>query len=246
MNKTLLSPILIALLSTHVHAAEPVLPSDAPKETTPSTMPATPAEAVQTTEAVNSPVIDCNYHIPASQTAIDASLITTWAEKATLQSFTFTPSTIQSQLDMLKACFTEQGWKGFNDALQKSGNVDSIKNQQLNVSGQTEGTSNISTVKDGQWKVTLPIQVTYQNDKEKVIQHLTVGVLVGRKSNGDLGIMQLVATAKPEDTNATNAPATPAPAEQQSTGSMQTSPATNAPSAAPAQPMQPTTPKPAS
>ena len=235
MNKTLLSPLLIALLSTQVYAA-PAVPSDAAKDTSTSTIAAPPPNPEPTTTpgAAPKPALDCNYHIPANQAAVDSALITAWAEKAALQSFTFTPATIQSQMDMLKTCYTEQGWKGFTEALQKSGNIDSIKSQLLNVSGQADGVPNISTVKDGQWKVTLPIQVVYQNDKDKVTQHLLVGVVVGRKPNGDLGIMQLVATARQDETpagdKATNtlAPA-PAPAEQKPANDMQptTSPSAN-------------------
>lgn len=237
MNKILLSPVLCALLVATANAADTPAPTTSAADTTSSVSstpaaPPAPAPAPATTTAASTTVeaaapaaapIDCNYHIPAKQTAIDTALITTWAEKATLQSFSFSPATIQNQLDALKPCYTDAGWKGFNDALQKSGNIDSIKAQQLNVSSQANGQASVNTVKDGQWKVTLPIQVVYQNDKEKVTQQLVVGVLVGRKTNGDLGIMQLVATtrtgettpaaaAQPQTPAATPAPATPAPA----------------------------------
>jgi len=218
MKKTLLSPVLCALLVTTANAADapaPTTPAAANTTSSVSSTPAAPPAPATTTEApattegptATAPV-DCNYHIPAKQTAIDTALITTWAEKATLQSFSFAPTTIQNQLDALKPCYTDTGWKGFNDALQKSGNIESIKAQQLNVSSQSNGQASINTIKDGQWKVTLPIQVVYQNDKEKVTQQLVVGVLIGRKTNGDLGIMQLVATTR---TGETAPAATPAP-----------------------------------
>lgn len=207
---------MLAVLSTQLCAETITQPNGAPINT-PSSVSAAPATATPTA------TIDCSYHIPAEQKKIDSALITQWAEKAALQSFTFTPTTIDSQLETLKACYTEQGWKGFYEALQKSGNVESIKTQSLNVSSQTDGTANINAVKDDQWKVTLPIQVVYQNNKEKVTQHLAVGLLVGRKPNGDLGIMQLVATAKPEEntqpantnteTPANPTPSTPVPAK---------------------------------
>lgn len=225
MNKALLSPVLCALLVSQAHAE--ALPET---NTTPSTTntapstPAAPASAVSQTAPVapapqpqatpSTPAtIDCNYHITAKQASgIDTAIITTWAEKATLQSFSFTPTAMQTQLDALKPCFTDQGWRGFNDALQKSGNLESIKTQQLNVSSQASGTPTINTVKDGQWKVTLPVQVVYQNDKEKVTQQLTVDVLIGRKSNGDLGIMQLIATTNnPTPAEPAAAPAEPKP-----------------------------------
>lgn len=214
MKKTLLSPVLYALLVASTHADTLPQTNTAPDST--SNVSSTPA--APTPEAVAAPAtptaIDCNYHIPANQTSVDMTLVTTWAEKAALQSFSFTPATIQIQLDALKPCYTDQGWKGFNDALQKSGNIDSIKTQQLNVSSQSGGTASINTVKDGQWKVTLPVQVVYQNDKEKVTQQLVVDVLVSRKPNGDLGIMQLVATTRTGETTAPaaqpQAPAEPA------------------------------------
>lgn len=245
MKKKLLSPLLIAFLGTQVNAAEPVVVNDATKENITSTVAAPPP--------AHEPSMDCNYHIPATQTAIDAAMITAWAEKAAMQSFTFAPTTIQNQLEMLKACYTEQGWKGFNDALQKSGNIDSIKNQQLNVSAQVDGTPNINTVKDGQWKVTLPMQIVYQNDKEKVTQRLSVSILIGRQPSGDLGIMQLVATAKPDETPAADKTAStpsPTPAEQAPANkASQASPNTNdtpvGPGGTPSQPAQTTTPNPA-
>ena len=40
------------------------------------------------------------------------------------------------------------------------------------------------------------LQVAYQNDKEKLTQLLTVDLLIGRKVNGDLGIMQMIATPR--------------------------------------------------
>ena len=40
----------------------------------------------------------------------------------------------------------------------------------------------------------MPLQVVYQNDKEKVSQSLTIDLTVNRKINGDLGITQIIAT----------------------------------------------------
>lgn len=223
MNKALLSPVLYALLVAQAHAdtlpqTSPTpdtttsAPSTPPPPAASQTAPVPPAPTTQTTPAaaLAPATIDCNYHIAAKQSNIDTAVITTWAEKATLQSFSFNPTAMQTQLEALKPCFTDQGWRGFNDALQKSGNLESIKSQQLNVSSQTNGTPTVNTVKDGQWKVTLPVQVVYQNDKEKVSQQLTVNVLIGRKPNGDLGIMQLIATTNnPTPTEPAAAPVEP-------------------------------------
>jgi hypothetical protein len=211
MKHTLLATALLSVLSTAVYSdttptkpipaeqpsAAPTLPSAASPST--KTTTATPALTNATTTPPPTPTINCEYHIPATTTTIDPSLITTWATQATVQSFEFNPATIDQELIALKLCFTDQGWKGFDDALQKSGNINSIKSQQLTVNSQVNGNVTINPVKDNQWKLTLPLQVVYQNGKDKLTQQLSVDVLIGRKLSGDLGIMQMIAA--PEATS---------------------------------------------
>lgn len=239
MNKIMLSPVLLAILATSAYAVDAPITNNTATDTTTTNsvvaLPPAPTPGAQPTNTAaapapaTTPTIDCNLHIPSNQTTIDPTLITTWASKAALQSFNFSPATIDTQLEALKACYTEAGWKGFNDALQKSGNISSIKSQQLNVSSQTDGTATINTVKDNQWKIVLPVEVVYQNDKEKVTQHLNVEVLVGRKATGDLGVMQMIATARPVEAATTTTPTTPLPTNESQN------------SAAPAQESTPTT-----
>lgn len=173
-----------------------------PPTSTSSTLGATVTST--TTTATPPTAIDCQYRIPAETTKIEPSLVSQWAVKATEQSFDFSASSLDNQLQTLKACYTEQGWAGFNDALQKSGNVNAIKSQQLMVSGQLDGEVIIHDAKENQWKVTLPLRVVYQNDKEKLTQLLTVDLLVGRKISGDLGIMQMIATPRQASPNKLN------------------------------------------
>ncbi|KTD13361.1 DotI/IcmL family type IV secretion protein [Legionella jamestowniensis] len=151
--------------------------------------------AVKTTDP-----LDCNYRIPPSVATVDQALVLKWAEKATVQSFDFDYNTMDSQLAALKLCYTDLGWQGFNDALQKSGNLNAIKSQQLMVSSMISGPGQITEVKENQWKISLPVQVVYQNNKEKLTQPLTVNLVVGRKVSGDLGIMQMI--AMPRNVNA--------------------------------------------
>lgn len=217
MNKTVLSTALFALLSSTITYAD----NNTPPPTNPTnTAPTTSAPAVPATEAikpasVTAPstvtVINCKSHIPAETTKIEQSFISMWAGKAAVQSFNFTPTTIDDELTELKSCYTDPGWQGFNDALQKSGNIDAIKSQQLTVSSQVDGAIQVTPTKDNQWKAIVPIQAVYQNEKEKLTQLLTIELLIGRKISGDLGIMQMIAT--PRQT-ATSQPETPASTNQ--------------------------------
>lgn len=163
------------------------------------TQPVQQVPAVQP-QAQVAPIINCEYKIPAETKTIEQSLVLTWSEKATTQSFDFDPTTVDAQMQQLKNCFTEQGWIGFSSALEKSGNLEAIKSQKLTVSSLLDGQSQVLETKDNQWKINLPLQVVYQNDKEKVTQLLSVNLTVGRKVNGDLGIVQMIATPRTQAT----------------------------------------------
>lgn len=187
-----------------------------------------PAAQSQPTTQTKPVTIDCQYRIPAEVKSVDQTVLTTWAKIAATQSFSFNPGTLNQQLEALKACYTEPGWQSFNDALQKSGNLDAIKSQQLTVSSQLNGSIKIDTIQTSQWSITVPMEVVYQNDKEKLMQLLDVRLTVGRKTTGGLGIMQLIATPQK--------PAAPVRSQQRSNvqAPMTTTNTMPAPNAAPA------------
>jgi len=201
MKKTMIATALLASISTVSFA------DTATSEASPP--PPTPAPVQETTEPT-APVVqqtlDCNYHIAADANEISQTIITKWAEKAAVQSFTFSPDSFQNQLERLKVCFTDKGWTSFNDALDKSGNIKAIQNQRLTVSSQMEGAASFAAIKDNRWKVTIPMEVVYQNSNDKITQALKVDLLIGRKISGDLGIMQVIATPKQTPENSADTP----------------------------------------
>lgn len=168
-----------------------------PTGATPGGVPAPSSDTPVSSNTPTTPsVIDCNYHIGAEKTKIDQSLVMLWAQKAIQQTFTLDPDKMDTQLETLKACFTEQGWKSYIDAFKKSGNIDAIKAHKLNVSSLIGGQVTITQVKDNQWKVVIPLDVVYQNTQEKISQTLTINLVVSRKVSGDLGIIQVVAAPR--------------------------------------------------
>ncbi len=186
---------------------------------------AQPGQQTTTTQPQPAPVINCEYKIPATTKHIDQPLVVTWSEKAVVQAFDFAPASVDAQMQKLKACFTEQGWTGFNSALEKSGNLEAIKTQKLTVSSQIDGQPQVTEAKENQWKITLPLQVVYQNDKEKVTQLLNVNVTVGRKISGDLGITQMIAT--PRTPNTAQQPGSTSPSAATPTNATTGAPTTN-------------------
>jgi hypothetical protein len=202
--------------------AEPITLQPVP--ITPAVQPAPLSTSVQPLPA---PVINCEYKIPAQTKVIDQTLVLSWSEKAVTQAFDFDSANVDNQMLKLKECFTDQGWAGFNTALLKSGNIEAIKTQKLTVSSQVDGQTQIIEAKDNQWKITMPLQVVYQNDKEKVTQLLNVNVTIGRKISGDLGMIQMIANPRPAAVLVpTNHPTTPNSTDQTTPANPVTPPTT--------------------
>lgn len=155
-----------------------------------------PAVVSQSEPPVAPPRVDCFYQIATNPiTDIELSL---WAQYAALKSFDYSFDKMDTQLQSLKSCFTEQGWTGFNEALKQSGNLTTIKAQQLTVSSQIAGQPEVSQIKTNQWRITVPLDVVYQNTQEKLTQSLAVVLVVTKKNPTELGIVQLIAAPKSE------------------------------------------------
>lgn len=179
----------------------PTSPSTTPSTTpttTPSPTPPSPA-AVPTSPTSSSSTepnisqINCQYRLPSDMKVPSQNVLSNWAKKAAIQSFQYNPGSVDSELTALKSCFTEQGYKGYMDALEKSGNLAAIKAKQLTVKSNVTGDTVIQDKKDNQWKIRVPLEVTYENTEQKLVQTLNVDLLVFRQSSGALGIMQVIA-----------------------------------------------------
>lgn len=141
--------------------------------------------------------INCEYSVP-QETDVKQTIITTWAQKAAVQSFQFNPDNLQEQMTALKKCYTLSGWQAFNEALKTSGNLEAIQSNQLIVSSKVNGTTRIKDSKENQWKVTVPLKVVYQNKEKQLEQALDVELLIAHEKSGKFGIMQVIAV--PEGT----------------------------------------------
>lgn len=194
-----LGSIALALLTIQSFAAPNTMQAvQAPKET-----PA-PAANPPVAQAVQNKPVNCDFHLAANTTDISATLVADWAKMAAGRCFDFDYEKLDEQLAALKSCFTERGWQSFNEALQKSGNINAIRSEKLHVNAMPEGKEQVTTVDTNQWKVEFPISVVYQNEQEKITQNLKMMMTIGRKPNGDFGIVQLIAS--PEKTQAPTQP----------------------------------------
>ncbi|HIG0328527.1 TPA: DotI/IcmL family type IV secretion protein [Legionella pneumophila] len=145
--------------------------------------------------------VSCHYKIPAATIKTDKNIILQWAEHAATQSFAFDFTSIESQLSRLQSCYTENGWVEFNSAMIKSGNIEAIKTQRLTMTSEINGVAEFIETREDYWVIALPLKVTYKNDTMRVSQLLNLQLTVGRKTNGELGVMQLIATLDPSSSS---------------------------------------------
>lgn len=206
--KLLTSAILLALGSNISNADEVNIQKPIPassqttnqeqqKTTVENQQPTTSTDksAIKQPEPIDPAKINCEYKIDPTM-AVNNETVIIWSEKAAVQTFSYTSENIDDKIKDLKNCFTDQGFTGYTDALSKSGNVEAIKNQKLSVSSLVDGKTIINKMEDNKWQLKVPLQVVYQNDKEKLTQLLFIDMLVARKVSGELGILQIIAAPR--------------------------------------------------
>lgn len=138
--------------------------------------------------------INCDYQIPEGTATIDEQLVVTWAQNAAIQSFDFNSASLEAQLDKLKSCYTEKGWENFRGALDKSGNIEAIKSQNLVMSSKVNGQTKLIGSRNNLWDIELPLKVVYRNKQSQATQYLHVNLTMKRKPAGKFGIMRINAT----------------------------------------------------
>ena len=190
MKKKELTLVLAALIPL-LGAVNRSQAADSPPQPLADEKPAIVAAPIVEPDAAS---INCQYRLPSEVKTPSQTLLANWAKKAAVQSFQFNPATLDTELTELKKCYTDLGFKGFNDALEKSGNLAAIKSKQLTVNSIVQGDATVEVKKDNQWRVKLPLNVTYENKDQKLVQSLNVELLITRKPSGELGIIQVIAT----------------------------------------------------
>ncbi|MCE0722567.1 MULTISPECIES: DotI/IcmL family type IV secretion protein [Legionella] len=153
-------------------------------------------KANTTTKKQQSIEINCDYRISPEAQNIDNALIVSWAKYAVLHSFNFDLPSFDTQLKNLRTCYTKNGWVSFINALTDSGNINSIKTQNLMVSSILDGKVQLIDAQENQWKINVPIKVFYKNNQEEITHFLNVYMIISWRNAFKLGIVQIVATPR--------------------------------------------------
>ena len=110
-----------------------------------------------------------------------------WASQVAVESYSYDGISYEKQFAKLKTKFTESGWKNFKDALDKSGNLDAVINNEVVVSAYRNNPAEIESYSNDNstsiWVVKVPTQVTYINGRLKIEQDMDTYVTIGIDSS---------------------------------------------------------------
>jgi intracellular multiplication protein IcmL len=115
------------------------------------------------------------------------STLLSWASSTAVATFTYDSKNYRNEIQKLSGFFTDDGWSQFMSELDKSKNLDAVKNKQLTVSAVVSAPPVI--IKKGalnnvySWQVQLPMTITYQGDSEFTKQNVIVTMLISRTSS---------------------------------------------------------------
>lgn len=135
------------------------------------------------------------------------SAILAWANSAAVATFTYDYANYRENIQNLSGFFTDSGWKDFMGALDKSKNLDAVKDKKLVVSAVATGTPLI--LQKGilnnvyAWKVQLPMLITYQSESQFSKQNVIVTMLITRTTttNAPKGVAISQYTTGPDNSN---------------------------------------------
>lgn len=130
--------------------------------------------------------------IPLDQPNMDDAQVAAWAAKAASTVMTFDYLNYQQQLQHSSKLFTKSGWETFAMALQRSRIMDSMVKLKQSVTTAPAGTPEV--VEQGavsgafQWKVKLPLKMTYwasNNGRVDTLQLILTVTRVNALENPD-------------------------------------------------------------
>src|SRR5262249_35487839 len=140
-----------------------------------------------------------------SEPVVNTADLLQWATQAATAVFTYNFVNWRDELQQASENFTPEGWKNFQDALERARNLELILSKKLASSEVPTGASVV--LEQGilgdryAWKIQVPILITYESASYRTRQSVLVTMLVTRVSTLNnpkgIGISAFYSTEKP-------------------------------------------------
>lgn len=101
-----------------------------------------------------------------------------WATENAIATFNYNALNFKEKLSSLKPNFTTEGWQRYKQALNESGNIDQVVDNNLIVSAEVNGTPVVTEISKHKWGVAIPAEVSYTNEHATMTQDVTTYIVV--------------------------------------------------------------------
>ncbi len=126
---------------------------------------------------------------PLYEPLVDEDMLLTWASRAAIGAFSYNFLDYQDDLQQMRQYFTPGGFDNYLEALQQSGNLETVLSKRLVVKAAVTQVPVI--VQHGlikgryAWKIEIPMLISYVSANENLEQPILVTMLVTRVSTQD-------------------------------------------------------------
>ena len=124
-------------------------------------------------------------------------LVTEFAQNAAIQSFTYDYKDSDDHFYEIEKCYSKLGWKSFNSAMTRSGNIRAATDEKLFVKAKIDGDVEIieSQTTGTTWKILVPMVVRYENETHYLQQFLKTKLVISIEDK-QLKVDQIIASPK--------------------------------------------------
>ena len=139
--------------------------------------------------------------VPLSQPNLSTPALLSWAAQASTEVMTFGFNDYRRRLQEASRNFTRRGWESFTEALQKSRIVEVVESNQQVITAAPQGAPILQSegIVNGQyqWKIQIPMILSYQSGSKSRSDSLLVTLVIVRvprlESANGVGIEQWIA-----------------------------------------------------
>lgn len=107
----------------------------------------------------------------------DRTQLAVWANEAIIATYSYDYKNFLEQQKEIAKYFTSEGWIAYTKALNESKLLETVKNNEYQVSSVATNPPKIITLDPTHWQATMPILVVYKNTKNQ--QQQTLKVIIG-------------------------------------------------------------------
>ena len=132
------------------------------------------------------------------------------ATQSALATYNYDALSADKQIAHMKTYFTDDGWNNFQKAMEQSGNLLLVKENQMVVSAYKTQPATIESYSKSKgintWIVRVPAMVTYSNQYHKVEQQLDAYVTMVELSNNNIKVANINSVLTAPEQNASALP----------------------------------------